>query len=284
MKSSGQTWDSADSTHLPCLISAQNCIFYAWDRRTRISHDLWILDYSLNEWGLCRVGSVHAPWQRRPRGVAHLYPPRTVYWTDARDMLPLRSVYMAFRDGERAGLNQVLGKYTHRRFVDPDGVLCSLLLEAADTNDEEHQSGWWHAQSCLIRTIGLLLQAEPDADGCSIISQPTPSSSSDFLSTVRNYLREHMAEPVTLADLAGHVHMSISGLCHRYRRETGEAPMQTLMRIRLDQVKSLLLRGLPLKVIAAQTAFCDVYHLSKAFKKSEGIPPTTFARRAAGME
>jgi transcriptional regulator GlxA family with amidase domain len=49
--------------------------------------------------------------------------------------------------------------------------------------------------------------------------------------------------------------------------------------MRLEAARSLILRGLKLEVVAAQTGFCDAYHLSKAFRQRFAVAPATYRRK-----
>jgi len=74
--------------------------------------------------------------------------------------------------------------------------------------------------------------------------------------------------------------MSVSALAHRYRAATGETPMTTVKRARLDLAKGLLAKGYRLKEIASQVGFADEFHLSKTFKQVEGVSPRAYHRAA----
>ena len=97
------------------------------------------------------------------------------------------------------------------------------------------------------------------------------------------YLKAHLAERVTLQGIARNAHVSVSTLSHRYRKETGETPITTLMRLRIDHAKVLLQRRLPLKIIADRLGFSDAYHLSKAFKRVTGVSPRGFLKGVTAM-
>ena len=92
------------------------------------------------------------------------------------------------------------------------------------------------------------------------------------------FLRAHMVQRLSLAAMAAHLHVSVSTLSHRYRAETGESPIATLICLRIQQARNLLMKGQGLKTIAASLGFSDVYHLSKMFKRVEGRSPRQFMK------
>lgn len=52
--------------------------------------------------------------------------------------------------------------------------------------------------------------------------------------------------------------------------------MNARLRMRIEFAKTLLLKGQTLKAIAAETGFCDPFHLSKTFKQVTGHSPRQF--------
>jgi transcriptional regulator GlxA family with amidase domain len=80
-----------------------------------------------------------------------------------------------------------------------------------------------------------------------------------------------------LADIAAAVGMSVSGFAHNYKRQTGLSPMAMLRRMRVEAVKSHLMRErLTLEQIANETGFADAFHLSRTFKEVTGVSPRQF--------
>jgi AraC-like DNA-binding protein len=273
----GYTWPMVPGV-APDLLSA-----YAYIRQeprmARLNvHPVWVLDYSLTACGRVRIGSVRSPWRERPARLAHLYAPQTPYWEEMRAVpVQCESAYILFTGGETAGLATVLTNGA-ARLADPSGYLGDRLCQAAQIGGAQGLAGFWPAQALLCTIIDLVRRSTVSADGTRLVAGPTETAVSDFTATVQQYLRAHATERVTLADAAHHAHVSVSTLSHRYARETGETPLTTLMRTRLNLAKGMLQKGERLKIIAERIGFSDEYHLSKTFKRWEGISPRQYTR------
>jgi AraC-like DNA-binding protein len=91
---------------------------------------------------------------------------------------------------------------------------------------------------------------------------------------VRSFLREHIAEDLTLSDLAAAAGMSRFHLVRRYRAETGHTPMEDARRLRVQHARNLILTtDLPLKDIAPRSGLGDAYRLSHLFRRYLDITP-----------
>jgi AraC-like DNA-binding protein len=247
-----------------------------------IRHSVWVLDYNFLPAGLCRVGSVADEWIERSEPAGHLYPPGTSYWEDTRGVGGvLGSTYVQFTGGGSAGLDRLAGgPRGFARFEDPEGILGQFLMDLARTGHEYGEAGFWKAQAILFSITHCLLQSSRlDQETYRVGGDDRPAGQSELVQAVREYLAEDLSKRVTLEAIAGKVHVSVSTLSHRYSAEAGETPMRTLGRMRMNVVRGLLLRGHRLKNIAAQTGFCDEYHLSRFFKKNEGVSPRAWLRQ-----
>lgn len=240
-------------------------------------HRPWILDYSFTPFGCFRVGRNAGPWIARPAHEAHLYSPGTAYWEDTTDcgVRATRSIYITFSGGNACGLAGMAAPYA--RFSDPEGRVGDLLTRIFAVARAAEEGGFWRAQALICEIIDLLKRADPSGPHLYRISVESASPGpSQMVGRVRAYLQDHIAEPVTRRDLARHANMSVSALAHRYRLETGESPMAALTGMRINLAKGLLLKGYRLKTIAEQAGFCDAFHLSKMFKRKEGMAPRAF--------
>jgi transcriptional regulator GlxA family with amidase domain len=125
-------------------------------------------------------------------------------------------------------------------------------------------------------------KSDPTGDETRLIGHPAPAAApSDLVQKTNAYLSKHLGEPIVLADLAKHLHVSISTLSHRYHEETGETPMSRLMRLRLNQARIMLMGGQKLSAIVEAAGFCDMAHLSRTFKRFEGVSPREYLRTLA---
>jgi len=274
------TWETRE-TPLPALVAAASCQARPHTGLSgRIVHNqLWALDYTNSDAGLYRVGNTAAPWRHRPARTAHLYAPGTPYWEDTRPVARrIESGHMVFSGGQAADLERKTEpEHGFACFEDSEFILGELLQRTAEEGQRYGEDGFIKAQALLYEVLHLLQNALPRERSSWLIGGHDPSvGHSPFVERVLTYLKQNMHKKITLTTVSGHVHVSLSTLTHRYQKETGESPMKTLTRIRLNNAKSLLLRGYPLKHVAPATGFCDEYHLSKVFKKVEGLPPRTF--------
>ncbi|MER6912545.1 helix-turn-helix domain-containing protein [Streptomyces sp. NPDC000594] len=94
--------------------------------------------------------------------------------------------------------------------------------------------------------------------------------------TVR-WLEAHFHRPLTLADIAGHARISVSGLNRRFRARTGLSPLQYLLEIRLHEAQLLLENtDVPVERIALRTGFGSPANLRHHFQRRTGTAPRTY--------
>lgn len=281
----GGNWYDLRKGLNPVLLSALHLV-RSYDGRHRYQQAAWILDFAVNTAGRVRVGSRSNPWRPRLAGTLHLYPPGTVYWEDypkGRKTLS-EFTFAFFLGGEAAGLDKLIAPHAgYARFLDPEGLAGTLLEEIARIGQTRGEDGFWQAQATLCRLIDVLRQSAPTKEiDTRLIGHPTPAAPrSTLVRETEAYLSLHLARPIALADLARHLHVSVSSLSHRFHAETGETPMNRLMHLRLNQARAMLLGGQKLRVIVEATGFSDMAHLSRTFKRFEGVSPRKYLRSLA---
>jgi AraC-like DNA-binding protein len=83
-----------------------------------------------------------------------------------------------------------------------------------------------------------------------------------------------------LADLCG---MSLSSLRRRFRAATGTPLHEWTMQARIVRARALLGEtDTPIKAIAEQLGYRDVYFFTRQFRQRVGVPPAAFRRSRQG--
>ena len=91
------------------------------------------------------------------------------------------------------------------------------------------------------------------------------------------YLCEHFTQPLSLADCAARLHLSVSRFSHLFTKTIGISPYQYLLRLRLDRACELLLHTeLDIRHIAQLVGFDDPSYFSRLFRKRFAKTPGAF--------
>lgn len=95
------------------------------------------------------------------------------------------------------------------------------------------------------------------------------------------YLNENYEHKISLEQIAHNMYLSPVYISKIFKEETGESPINYLIKIRLEKAKEILLNtdGDSIKNIANRVGYEDVYHFSKLFKKYYGISPLHFRKK-----
>ena len=101
------------------------------------------------------------------------------------------------------------------------------------------------------------------------VSMPSP------LEQLCRYMERQFAQKITLAQLAEEAGMSVSKLCHDFRREYGCTVFTYILDLRLTYARSYLRNSRQARTrdVAAACGFEDVSYFCKAYKKKFGITP-----------
>lgn len=119
-----------------------------------------------------------------------------------------------------------------------------------------------------------------------VVSRSVPVSSprsirATPLISLRDYLRAHLSEPVSIETLVRISGLTEWHLIRAFHLEFGLPPHAYHMRLRLASAAELLLRGLSVSTTAYECGFADQSHLSRKFKQVYGLTPAAWARSAA---
>ena len=106
-------------------------------------------------------------------------------------------------------------------------------------------------------------------------------SKSYAVKRIINYLMENYEHKISLDQIAHNMYLSPVYISKIFKEETGESPINYLIKIRLEKAKEILSEkeSGSIKSIANEIGYDDVYHFSKLFKKYFGISPQHYRKR-----
>ena len=98
------------------------------------------------------------------------------------------------------------------------------------------------------------------------------------------YMQEHLAEDVSLADIAKVAKLSQSQFARAFRDSTGLPPYRYILRSRIRRAEQMLATtDLPISEIATNVGFADQSHFTKAFRRFVGATPKRWREDRRGQ-
>lgn len=98
------------------------------------------------------------------------------------------------------------------------------------------------------------------------------------------YIETHFAGPLSLGEVAEHVHLNAAYLSFLFKQETGVNFSEFLLRCRMDKACELLLTtNNKIKDIASVAGFNDYRYFCKTFKRLTGMRPQNY-RKSGGSD
>lgn len=136
----------------------------------------------------------------------------------------------------------------------------------------------WHAESALAREcllvelLELLRPLARQSDG-------RPAEGGHRFDSVKVWLRENLAEPVRLEEMAARVSLTPWHFLRSFKQHFHVTPHQMLMAFRLYDAKQRLAQGESPAAVAAAVGLTDQAHLTRAFTHRYGITPGRYQKQ-----
>jgi transcriptional regulator GlxA family with amidase domain len=123
-----------------------------------------------------------------------------------------------------------------------------------------------------------------DGGQAQYIERPVPDSTANGTAAARQWALENLERPLTLADLAGHSHMSLRTFARRFNEEVGMSPGRWLIQQRLGLARHLLeSTDLAVDEIAGQVGFGGGTSLREHLHAAIGVSPLAYRRTFRGV-
>jgi len=198
-------------------------------------------------------------------------------------------------DGRRATTHweecaQLAGQYPAAKvdpdvlFTDEDDILTSAG-SAASIDLCLHLVRKDHGTE-IATQLARQLVVPPQRDGgqAQYIDTPMPDlDDSRLFAGTLDWLQEHLAEPITVEDLAARSAMSPRTFARRFLASTGTTPYRWLLRQRIQHAQRLLeTTDLPIDLVAGASGFSTAANLRKHFSRAVLTSPQAYRRTFAG--
>jgi transcriptional regulator GlxA family with amidase domain len=135
--------------------------------------------------------------------------------------------------------------------------------------------------SAVAADVARHLVVPPQRDGgqAPYIAHPDPGDDHGSLEPAMRWLRQRLADPVTLADIASYVGTSPRTVNRRFRDQAGTTPLQWLLRRRVHHAQELLeTTDLSIEEISRHCGFGTSIAMRQHFAKHIKTSPTTYRR------
>ncbi len=137
-------------------------------------------------------------------------------------------------------------------------------------------------KSQVMRLIAILLKSiyifEPrsvDNGRYGNLSGFEPNDRTNIVNSILMYINENYMKNISLDKISRNTYLSPVYISKIFKEETGDSPINHLIKVRLSKAKELLEQGnTSVKAVSKSVGYHDAYYFSKLFKKYYGLPPS----------
>ena len=163
---------------------------------------------------------------------------------------------------------------TDRQMAERFGLLSVRLAQAPAES--------LRTESLMRAFLGTMLRRH--GEGEEAPTAATLDASAAALARVRDYIRTFYAHDLTVSDLAAVAGLSRAHLTRAFGAAYHMPPHAYLNAVRIGQAQALISRGMPLTTVALECGFADQSHLTRRFKGSVGVTPSTWREMTGAAE
>ena len=148
---------------------------------------------------------------------------------------------------------------------------------------EKEESQLYQEAIMRLVSIDLLILILREIDEQKIAIKPIKKkekSKTVLANSIKYYLEAHHSEDISLDSLSSSMYLSPTSMSKLFKEETGDSPINYLIKIRMEKAKELLIKKeSSIKEIANLVGYQDAYHFSKLFKKYTGTSPSEYIKK-----
>ena len=160
-------------------------------------------------------------------------------------------------------------------FADPTILQVAQLFKSEVLNDGELASKLYTESLRNLLAVHLLRNYSGSVVKPAVV-QDSPIGGHQ-LKQLKDFIEEHLAEELTIADMAAVVHMSQFHFARAFKAALGESPHRYLTQRRMEWARVLLsVTRLPVAEVAHRVGFANKSHFLAQFRKATGMTPKAY--------
>ncbi len=97
-----------------------------------------------------------------------------------------------------------------------------------------------------------------------------------IIALVDHYFREHMSQPITVAQLSEYFFMNRYYFMHKFKEISGMTIYQYILHLRLREAETMIKNGAPFIDASQQCGFSDYSNYYRCFRKQYGVSPREY--------
>jgi AraC-like DNA-binding protein len=170
--------------------------------------------------------------------------------------------------------------------LDPDQLIADHLRQVSRHVHYRRPGHALRAQAAFLDLIGLVATSQQIEPRLRLVRETADTADADSLTErVDRYIRSRIDEPLRVGQLAAHVGLSPSAFAHAYSPLAGESPHRTIVRVKIETAKKLLVNErLTVREVARRLGYSSEFQLSRSFKRFEGVSPTAYLKSMTTKE
>ena len=249
-----------------------------WNMSRLHFHDFYELLLPLTSPGNIFVNDQVYPLQR---GTLYLIGENTLHRTmatgfHARYVLHISHRALAQLSTPQTDLTQ-LGQVSFRRAELNAQEMTEIieLFQALERNKNDGSFGSDIRQ--MVALLNLLIRVAPTLNAA---TAGESIRNKDFLrvAPILDYIRDNLAEPLSLDQIAGRFYISKHYLCRIFKSATGFSVMEYIIYSRVLKARQLLQEGVSVQQAGELSGFSDNSHFIRTFGHLTGLTPGKYAK------
>ena len=161
-----------------------------------------------------------------------------------------------------------------------------------------HQSGEWERKTrkayfetpvvnaerfeAIIQLLTVFAQYLADFASRQVLASASEEPAA--VASAKLFVQTHVEEPISLAQVVRHVHVSRFYFCKLFKKATGITLTEYVVRVRIEKAKTLLVDpSLRISEVVFAAGFGSIPQFNSVFKRIVGMPPTEYRETLRGQ-